>query len=337
VAGFGHIPEKVRIIDLDWSGPEPATVADLGDAVPLTGVSPVPGAPVQGVVETLYDWLLPRGYKVIGSLPVRASGSALQVGDGTWRVGVLLATRRWRDNGGTGTWPDPRVISCPAAQLEGMPAGPYQDVFSLEVTEIGSLDCARLADDFPDLTELSLSGYFGQLVNAAALNRLAKLRQFSVWHLIGMSAADTVLPSQARAMERIVLRDIPADYAAAMRTVWLRELTNGTSIDITGVRDPTWLSRYDAVRRAVQGAMPDPALLAVVSATLARDSGGMSGAELREALELIVTFAEDQTGADLTAARASLTSGLGEQSPTAAPDRGTTPARGRFRLRRRKS
>jgi tetratricopeptide (TPR) repeat protein len=338
VVGFGHIPEKVRIIDLDWSGAEPVTVADLGGAVPLTGVSPMPGAPVQQTpVQSLYDWLLPRGYKVIGSLPLRASGSALQVGDGTWRVGALLAARRWRDNGGTGPWSDLRVLSRTAAQLEGMPMGPHLDVFSLEVTEIGSLDCARLADDFPDLTELSLSGYFGQLVNAAALNRLAKLKQFSVWHLIGMSPADTVLPSQARAMERIVLRDIPADYAAAMRTVWGPELRNGTSIDVTGARDPSWLARYDVVRRAMHDAMPDPARMGAVSAELARDSGGMSRAELREALELIVTFAEDQTGADMSAARASVTAGLGEPSPAAAPDRGTPPARGRFRLRRRKS
>jgi hypothetical protein len=337
VVGFGPIPEKVRIIDLDWSGPEPATVADLGGAAPLTGVSPMPGAPVQQApVQSLYDWLLPRAYKVIGSLPLRASGSALQVGDGTWRVGVLLAARRWRDNGGTGSWSDPRVISCTAVQLEGMPLGPHLDVFSLEVTEIGSLDCARLADDFPELTELSLSGYFGQLVNAAALNRLAKLRQFSVWHLIGMSAADTVLPSQARAMERIVLRDVPADYAAAMRTVWGPELRNGTSIGVTGARDPGWLARYDAVRRAMQDAMPDPARMGAVSAGLARDSGGMSYAELREALELIVTFAEDQTGVDMSAARASAISGLGPD-PAAAPDGGIPPARGRFRLRRKKS
>jgi hypothetical protein len=55
------------VLDLDWSGPEPASVTDLGRpaALRLTHHSWT-GA----LSHVNYHWLLPRGCKVIGAMPL---------------------------------------------------------------------------------------------------------------------------------------------------------------------------------------------------------------------------------------------------------------------------
>ncbi|MFJ3221268.1 hypothetical protein ACIPLC_35780 [Kitasatospora sp. NPDC086801] len=50
------------VLHLDWSGPEPMSVAELGEVVP--------GCFAVGLAHCYYEWVLPRSYKVIGTLPL---------------------------------------------------------------------------------------------------------------------------------------------------------------------------------------------------------------------------------------------------------------------------
>lgn len=59
----------VGVLDLDWSGPEPRSLVDLGEPRPLLLTHHgYRGEPSQLNVP----WLLPRSYRVLGRLPVLA-------------------------------------------------------------------------------------------------------------------------------------------------------------------------------------------------------------------------------------------------------------------------
>ena len=51
------------VLDLDWSGPEPHSVDDIGELVPLRLTHHSHSG---GLHHCNYEWLLPRGFKVIG-------------------------------------------------------------------------------------------------------------------------------------------------------------------------------------------------------------------------------------------------------------------------------
>src|SRR5438105_2219373 len=59
--------KRAGVLELEWSGPEPSSVADLGrvSALVLTH-----HAWENKTSHTNLEWVLPRSYKVIGSLPL---------------------------------------------------------------------------------------------------------------------------------------------------------------------------------------------------------------------------------------------------------------------------
>jgi len=236
-------PERktAGVLDLDWSGPEPSSVTDLGQpaALRLTHHSWT-GA----LSHVNHDWLLPRGCKVIGAMPLLHARRSASYSRGWWIGRQLALQRRW-DAGDQGPWSDPRDVTCAGAELNealATPAESRPDIWGLTVRDVESLDCAQLAARYPGLAVLSVSGNFGGLTNASSLNQLTSLERLVINGLVGMGQADCLHPDQVPALEFLQLHNIPWDYAAVMQARWRPQAPNGTLVDITGARTAEWLA-----------------------------------------------------------------------------------------------
>lgn len=240
ITGLGAtwgINGQAGVLELDWSGPEPDSLGDLGDLRPLRLTH---HAHRNRLSHCNFEWLLPRGYKVIGNAPLLRDGLADGFSSG-WRVGEQLASQRRWDSGEGNS--DPGDLSLDATQLASLLSRyvPMAEVWRLKVGEIESLNCADLVTRFPNLTRLSLSGNLGTLEDAAALQQMSGLRTLFVQDLFGMSAADRVTIDHLPRLEMLGLYSVPADYAAAMRKAWKPEVANGTCMEIRSPRRPEWV------------------------------------------------------------------------------------------------
>jgi hypothetical protein len=269
------------VLDLDWSGPEPASVTNLGQPAALRLTHHSWAGKLSHVN---LEWLLPRGCKVIGAMPLLHPGRSTSYSRG-WRLGQQLAMQRRWDAGDHGPWSDSREVTCTGTELNealARPAESRPDIWRLTARDVNSLDCALLAARYPGLAALRMSGNFGELTNASSLNQLASLKWLFITGLLGMGHADCLHPDRVPKLEFLGLHDIPYDYAAAMRARWRPQAPNGTLVNITGARKPEWLAenignplrewdgrahisrarftkataQYKATRRAVMAALP---------------------------------------------------------------------------------
>lgn len=229
-----------EVLELDWSGPEPRSVADLGEVAPLSLTHHRWSGKVS---QRKVDWVLPRSYKVVGRLPLLRDEPSNSYG--AWPVtGLhLLLQRRW-DQGHRDEWSDPHVMNCTGQDLDRLleqSAAPDQDVRHLTVCGIESLDAAKLVARFPHLTALTLRGKPGTLLQAASLNELTALKNLVIEDLFGMTASDRLLPSRVTALDSLDLESVPADYAEATRSTWRPEVPMGTSLSVTKPREPDWV------------------------------------------------------------------------------------------------
>lgn len=238
ITGINPDWKCVGVLEFDWSGPEPPSVDDLAGVSPLVLTHHSWSGKL---AHTNYEWLLPRGYEVVGNMPLVLDEPARAYSFG-WKLGDQLSKQRRWSSGDRGS--DPRTLELDgpglASALES-DAAMNLDVLHLAVEGIESADCDRLADVFPNLTRLTLAGKLGQLTNAAALNRLYALRALFIDDLFGMSGADRVLPTQLPGLEALVIRSVPEDYAKATRARWRVEIPNGTYLEVTGARKPEWI------------------------------------------------------------------------------------------------
>jgi len=229
------------VLELDWSGPEPASVADLGQPAPLR----LTHHSWRGSLSHVNcDWLLPRSCKVIGTMPLLHTRPSMTLAG--WRIGQQLAMQRRWDAGNYGPWRHPGEITRSGAELNeelARPAGPRPDIWSLTVQRVASLDCALLAARYPALSSLSLSGNFGVLTSASSLNQLGQLKRLLINGLLGMGQADCLHPGHLPALEHLALHNIPHEYAAEMRSRWRPQVPGGTHVAITGARKPEWLAQ----------------------------------------------------------------------------------------------
>ncbi|GAA4624570.1 hypothetical protein GCM10023196_025240 [Actinoallomurus vinaceus] len=237
--------KTATVLELDWSGPEPASTAGLGDVAPLR----LTHHSWDGQLSHCnYEWLLPRGCKVIGSLPLLGAERANAYSSG-WPLGEQLARQRRWDGGDRGDWSDPHAMSGTGAEISqalSEPAEPRRHIRSLSVTRITSLDCARLVEHFPDLTRLRLHGDMGLLSNASHLNELTSLKSILISDLFGMDVSDRLLPLRVPALESLHLHSVPAVYATAMRSTWRPQIRHGTQVRITAARRPEWIAENQA-------------------------------------------------------------------------------------------
>jgi hypothetical protein len=82
--------KTVGVLELAWSGREPVSVGDIGQAAPLILSH---HAWADKPSHTNYPWVLPRSFKVIGTLPLLRSQRSDSYSTG-WRIGMQLAAQR---------------------------------------------------------------------------------------------------------------------------------------------------------------------------------------------------------------------------------------------------
>jgi hypothetical protein len=227
------------VLELDWSGPEPASLADLGQPSPLVLTH---HAWADRVSHTNYEWVLPRSCKVIGSQPLLRERPSDSLSAG-WNVGTQLAMQRRWDRGDRDARAQPGKLQLAGSQLDEFVAqGTEESVWNLTVDEVDVLDCARIVHAFPRLRRLMLSGTLGRLENTGALNRLSLMKVLAITNLFGMTKSDCLLPEAVPALEWLALHSVPREYGAAMRSAWGPELTKGCFVAITALRSPEWLA-----------------------------------------------------------------------------------------------
>lgn len=230
------------VLELDWSGAEPFSLDDIGDLGELTPLRLSHHAHSNQFSHCNHEWLLPRGYKVLGNVPLLHDRTSNGYSWG-WRIGDQLARQRRWDRGERISY-HPGERSLFGAELPGLVARaePFPEIWRLSVTEIDALDGDDVAALFPNLTRLSLSGNLGTLSGAAGLNRLRKLRGLSIADLFGMSASDCLSSTAVPDLEMLSLHSVPAEYATAMRKAWRAEIPNGTFVEISSPRKPGWVA-----------------------------------------------------------------------------------------------
>lgn len=347
VTGLDAAAKCAAVLELDWSGPEPATVADLGDVQPLRLTHHSWGGKLS---HCNHGWLLPKSFTVIGSLPPLVTGPSYAYSL-AWGRGERLARQRHWDNGDREDWTAPYALTCTADELAvEHPGGVVRtSVKHLTVRGITRLDCGLLVSAFPNLTRLSLSGNLGTLTSAVALNQLPQLQGLTITELFGMETADCLLPPHVPELEEVSLYGIPAGYADVMRKTWRPHVRHGVELDVRGARKPEWVAanannplrdwdgREHIPRTAYRKAVAqytntrDAFLAEVTSAkqqaniseigcafgaafnTLDRRSRFIETVEREElfdALDFLVDEAQTAVGYDLTAARAALVEGV---------------------------
>lgn len=228
------------VLALDWSGVAPPSVADLHGVSPLRLTH---HAHTGRLAHTNFGWLLPRSYRVIGSMALLHTAPSNAYG-GYWDLGDQLAYQRQWDSGERGPLPEPHRLLGTASEIHDLLASDGSrrgDITDLAVMKIDSLDCRAVVETFPNLKKLTLSGHLGTLEHAGALNRLTSLRVVWIENLFGMSPADRLDPGQVRYLDALGLHSVPADYAAATRSAWRPQVSQGTQLDITGARKPEWV------------------------------------------------------------------------------------------------
>ncbi|MEV0291877.1 hypothetical protein AB0H36_47835 [Kribbella sp. NPDC050820] len=353
ITDFDPSWEKVGVLELDWSGPEPGSVDVLQGTRPLTLTHHAWSGRLS---HHNCDWVLPRGYRVIGNLPLLHHGRSNSY-TSLWHLGDQLFYQRAWDRG-VRDWSDPAAIELSGRELAdslAAGAGRRNDIRRLDATGIESVDADRLVDVYPNLTSLTLGGNLRQLVNAASLNRLGSLRELFISNLFGMSSADCLLPERVRALEFLGLHSIPREYAVAMRSRWRSEIAHGTSLEIAGARKPEWVqenlnnplrdwdgrehissarfkkavAQFKQTRRAILALLsePDAATRLTHLTQLGRDYGAAFNRldarspfieteereELYAALEAVLDESEQATGRALSAERTALLAGVDDE------------------------
>lgn len=233
--------KKAGVLDLDWSGPEPTSVAELGELSPLR----LTHHSWNGKLSYCnYEWVLPRSYKVIGTLPLLHDQPSNRYSSG-WRIGAQLALQRRWDRGDQGEPTEPWKVEYTGAEINRVldeQTAPRPEITQLRIWHIASLDCGRLVQHFPHLTELSMHGDLGLLSAAARLNELASLQRIDISDLFGMNKHDRLLPQRLPELEALYLDGIPTEYATATRSTWRPEIPNGTYVDIVHARKQEWVA-----------------------------------------------------------------------------------------------
>ncbi|USQ86083.1 hypothetical protein NFX46_21620 [Streptomyces phaeoluteigriseus] len=228
------------VLHLDWSGPEPTSVADLGEVAPLSRTR---GSFTGQPAHCHYEWVLPRSYKVIGTLPLLHEQPPNSYAFG-WGMGLDLTLERRRQQGDESQWSDPWAQDITGTELNDLlagPADPDEETRRLTVRAVQSLDCARLVERYPALTGLTLIGPV-TLSSASSLNELTSLKRLMLSDVFGMAEADCLLPRRAPALESLELVSVPAEYATAMKRVWRPEEPQGVYLRIAKPRKPEWLA-----------------------------------------------------------------------------------------------
>lgn len=337
---------KVGVLDLDWSGPKPSSVHDLG---PLRPLRPTHHSWDGHPSHCNYDWVLPRSCHVIGRAPLVVDNRSNRYSSGwDWGLGEQLSwQRRWEANHGDEVDASRRVLT---GETFTAVSAPDHRVRALTITSIVDLDCSNIPRLFPNVTTLRLSGDLGTLGYAQAISELPQLRCLYLNNLFGMTSADCPDPDRLTRMDALFVHSVPSVFASAVRKRWRPEIERGTNLQISAPRTQSWLeenrdnplrdwdgrghisagrfkkavAQYRATRAAVLAALSDPTdpgQLAGIGRDFAGGFNKLDGTrspfieteereELFAALTATVDFAESRLGQQFPHARGELISGL---------------------------
>lgn len=231
--------DYVGVLDLPWSGPEPAAMADVAELQPLRKTF---GQWRNAVAHLNVPWLLPRSARVIGSRPLLVDRPSNAYG-GSWNLGTSLACQRLHDAGAEDRDARPWTVTVTGRDLaDGRGAHSRRDVREVRITDVTEVDCALVIERFPQVQRLFVDGALGTLSNASHLNRLHDLREVYLTDVFGMTDQDVLKPTQVPLLEVLAMSGIPKDYAAGTRTLWRKEVQRGTALEVRGARTPEWLA-----------------------------------------------------------------------------------------------
>lgn len=229
---------SLGLLHLLWSGPEPATAADLADVEPLQSSFGRWREPAHFTVQGP----LPRSARVIGSRPPLVDRPPTMIG-GFWNLGQGLAYQRLRASTGAGSDEPPWVLRTTGAELAaGNVDDPRGAIRELRVAEADGLDCRVVAERFPRVQCLFLEAALGTISHARDLNRLHELRELLLTDVFGMTGEDVLRPADVPLLEVLAMSGIPKEYATATRALWRREVQRGTALEVLGARTPEWLA-----------------------------------------------------------------------------------------------
>ncbi|MGZ3143788.1 hypothetical protein ACVDFE_17685 [Lentzea chajnantorensis] len=241
ITGIDEDWKKADVLDLDWSGPEPTSLLDLGDITPLRLTHHSWNGKRS---HCHFNWVLPRSHTVIGNMPpLETQGSNSY--SSAWQLGLQLAMQRSWDDGNHDSWRDPRVREFSVDEFlheTGDRPGPDREVYGLTIAGVDTLDCSRLVAAYPGLKRLTLRGKLGTLTNADSLNQLTSLQRLTIQDLFGMTSTDRLTPDRVPQLETLVLSSVPAEYATAMRATWRKEIPHGTDLEVHAARKPEWVA-----------------------------------------------------------------------------------------------
>ena len=225
------------VVNLDWSGPEPESLDELGELTPLR----LTHHSYSGQLSHCnFPWLLPRSYRILGNSQPLVDSPSKQYGGGwAWGLGTQLSLQRRWDAAESAEMPTGRLALSGTAIADL--AESDESIWDLSVDPIVTVDCRQIVRLFPNLAYLRLEGELGTLDNALALNDLPHLRGISIDNLFGMTAADIPDPALLRHLDSLFIHSAPAEYIAAVRRAWKPEIVNGTELELTGARTPGWV------------------------------------------------------------------------------------------------
>ncbi|MYX38977.1 MULTISPECIES: hypothetical protein [unclassified Streptomyces] len=233
--------QTAAVLELDWSGPEPSSAADLGDVAPLRLTHHSWNG---GLSFCNKEWVLPRSHKVVGAMPLLHDKPSNCWASG-WHLGDQLARQRRWDSGvredPVATW-KAEYTGDTLNELLSRRTPPRPEIEHLTIRDIDSLDCARLVQCFPGVSWLRLHGRLGTLSGAGELNRLGSLRRIGIAELFGMTEQDRLRPQHVPELEWLDLYSVPAAYASAMRSTWRPEIPAGTYVSVLRARKPEWVA-----------------------------------------------------------------------------------------------
>ncbi|MFD8978500.1 hypothetical protein [Streptomyces sp. NPDC059564] len=298
VTGLDAAAKCGAVLELDWSGPEPAAVANLGDVQPLRLTHHSWGGKLS---HCNHGWVLPRSFTVIGSLPPLVTEPSYSYGS-AWGRGEQLARQRNWDSGDREDWNAPYALTYTADELaaEHTRGVVRAGVKHLTVRGITRLDCTSLVPAFPDLTRLSLYGIPADYAAAMRKTWRPHVRHGVELDVRGARKPEWVAANTANPLRdwdgrehipRAAYRKAVAQYKAT-RDAFLAEVTGGEhhgDIAEIGRAFGAAFNALDSRSRFIE--------------TVERE-------ELFDALDFLADEAQTAAGRDLSAARAALIEGV---------------------------
>ncbi|AWH50141.1 gliding motility protein [Stenotrophomonas sp. SAU14A_NAIMI4_5] len=166
----------------------------------------------------------------------------------------------------------------------------------LQLRDVRELDGGRIAERFPQLRALSITGAPAVLHGLPRLGELGQLHTLSASDVFPAGEAVFPEPGQWPRLCRLWLHSLPAALGTTIRKAYKSEATKGLDLDVGQLRTPDWLAaNLDNPFRDWDGSAQVSTAQAKKAATLYRKACSEAlkiAAEIRDAATLTVALAQ---------------------------------------------